>query len=83
MAESEQSSEQREKIFTDIVGGDDRHGRVRTYGFGPSRTDVFGRQAARTGPSDEDLANLRQQIRGGDGGLDSGASGCFARSNYG
>ena len=59
MPESEQTFECREKIFTDIIG-DDGHGQVRTYGFGPSHADVFGRQATRREQSDEDLTNLRQ-----------------------
>ena len=42
--------------------GFDGHGRVRTYGTGPSPKDVFGRPNVR-GPSQEAMNNLEQKIR--------------------
>lgn len=43
--ESKQTSEKRDEVYRRFVG-DEGHGRVRTYGFGPSRTDIFRRSAA-------------------------------------
>ena len=43
--------------------GDEGHGRVLKYEFGPCPTDVYRRPVAVTRPSEEDMTNLRQNIR--------------------
>ena len=43
--------------------GFDGHSRVRTYGTGPSPTDVFGRPNVGDRPSQEAMNNLEQKIR--------------------
>ena len=60
--DSEQTPEKRDEIFKRFVG-DEGHGRVRTYGFGPSPTDVYRRLVVAMGPSEQVMANLRQNIR--------------------
>ena len=62
MSNSEQTPEKWDEIFRRFVGGEG-HGRVRTYGFDPSPTDVYRRAVAATGPSEEVMASLRQNIR--------------------
>ena len=62
MPVSEQTSEKRDEIYRRFVG-DEGYGRVRTYGFCPSPTDVFRRSANMTGPSEEVMASMRQQVR--------------------
>ncbi|KAK9083266.1 hypothetical protein Scep_029737 [Stephania cephalantha] len=42
--ESEQTAEVREKIFKKVIG-DEKRGRVLTYGHGPSFKDVFGKDS--------------------------------------
>ena len=62
MLDSEQTPEKRDEIFRRFVGGEG-HGRVRKYEFGPSPKDVYRRPVAATGPSEEVMASLRQNIR--------------------
>ena len=60
--DSEQTTEKWDELFKRFVGNEG-HGRVRTYEFGPSPTDVFRLSSAMTSPSEEVMANLRQHIR--------------------
>ncbi|KAK9158314.1 hypothetical protein Scep_004888 [Stephania cephalantha] len=52
--ESEQTAEVREKIFKKVIG-DEKRGRVLTYGHGPSFKDVFGK-----------ISNVRQILQYGE-----------------
>ena len=62
MSDSEQTPEKPDEIFRRFVGSEG-HGRVHMYGLGPSPTNVYRRPVAATGPSEEVMANLRQNIR--------------------
>ena len=60
--DSEKIPKKRDEIYRRFVG-DEGHGRVHTYAFGPSPTDVFRWLAAVIGPSEGVIDNLRQRIQ--------------------
>ncbi|KAK1322792.1 hypothetical protein QJS10_CPA02g00539 [Acorus calamus] len=60
--EPKQTQAVRERVFTSVMGPDG-HGRVRTFGFGPSPTDIFGRPHISSRPSQELLDRMREEIR--------------------
>lgn len=39
--ESERTPEFMESVYTEVLGPEKKHGRVRTFGIGPSPTDIF------------------------------------------
>ncbi|XXG46811.1 hypothetical protein AAC387_Pa02g1559 [Persea americana] len=43
--ESSQNSTTRDNIFTQVMG-EDRHGRVRTFGLGVTPSDIYGPRAS-------------------------------------
>ncbi|KAK9118453.1 hypothetical protein Scep_016546 [Stephania cephalantha] len=58
--ESERTPEMREALFKEVFGNDKR-GRVRTYGTGTSRTDVFGHGSSKV-PIDVEMQSLHNQL---------------------
>ncbi|KAK1271868.1 hypothetical protein QJS04_geneDACA024630 [Acorus gramineus] len=59
--EPEQTQVVQERVFTSVMGPDG-HGRVRTFSFGPSPTNIFGRPHISSMPSQEILDRMHDEI---------------------